>query len=266
MIGNCVEAIAQTVDLFESLDVLAITLPVRGRQRLALCSGKLFDLIQHIRLRFVLESNVACGDTTIQHLIKMIRIRMHENRLSGAAGRQRCNRGLGRHVLNGVHADAQMRQKRLRHDLAQFIIDRRCTGRHTVTTTIAAERAKEGAVRGTGVESMQTVDDVQPLLVRFECTDRLGKFCFRKRAAAVHPFWNTGLRIEALVLHEEDHTLWIRVTGGRSEETFGNERSTKCGTGGGCHSMQHFSTVEHDRSFNEMNGQVSSCRASAGAS
>ena len=86
---------------------------------------------------------------------------MHEDRLPGAAGRQRRNRGLGRHVLNRVHADAQMRQQRLRQHLAQFIIDRRCTGRHAVTTAIAAERAEEGAVGRAGVDAVQPVDDVQ---------------------------------------------------------------------------------------------------------
>lgn len=51
-------------------------------------------------------------------LIQMIRIRMLEDRLPGTAGRQRRKRGRGRHVLDRVHADAQMRQQRLRQDFA----------------------------------------------------------------------------------------------------------------------------------------------------
>ncbi len=102
---------------------------------------------------------------------------------------------------------------------------------------------------------MQAVDDVQSFLIGFECIDGLGKFGFRQRAAAVHPFRNAGLRIEALVLHEEDDTLWSRITGGRCHK-FGNKREAKCGTGAGCQSLQHFSTVEHDRSFNKIYGQL----------
>ncbi len=106
---------------------------------------------------------------------------MHENRPTATAGRQCRNRGLGRHVLNGVHADAQMGQKRLRENLAEFVIDRGTTGRHTVTAAIPAERTEEGALRGTGVYAVQAVDDVQSFLIRFECLDGLGKFCFRQR-------------------------------------------------------------------------------------
>ncbi len=121
----------------------------------------------------MLQSNIAGGDTTEQHLVKVIGIGMHEDRLRGTAGRQRRNGRLGLHVLHRIHTDAQMRQQSLRQYLAQLIIDRRSAGRNSITTSIATQRTKEGAVRRTGVQAMQTVDDVQSFLVRFEWTDRL---------------------------------------------------------------------------------------------
>ena len=93
---------------------------------------------------------------------------MHEDRLPGATGRQRRDRGLGGHVLNRVHADTQVGQQRLRQDLAEFIIDGRGARRDPVTTAIAAERAEEGAVRGAGVLAVQAVDDVQAFFVGFQ--------------------------------------------------------------------------------------------------
>ena len=86
------------------------------------------------------------GDPAVQHLVKVIRIGMHEDRLPGATGRQRRDGGLGGHVLYRVHTDTEVGQQHLRQDLAQFIIDGRGARRDPVTTAIAAKRAEEGAV------------------------------------------------------------------------------------------------------------------------
>ena len=68
-------------------------------------------------------------------------------------------------------------------------------------------------------------------------------------AATGHPFRKTGLRIETLVLKEEDDSLWTRVPGGRRDETSGKKWGTKDDTGAGGHSSHHLSAVKHDRSF-----------------
>ena len=67
---------------------------------------------------FVLEPDVARRNTTVEHLIKMIRIRMHKDRLPGTARRQVGDGRLGRHVLDGVHPYAQMRKERFGKNLA----------------------------------------------------------------------------------------------------------------------------------------------------
>ena len=174
MIGYRVQPIAKTVDVLESLDVLAVTLLVGGREFAALGRGQFFDLAQHIRSRFVLASNVARRNPAIQHLVQLIGIRIHENRLPGTTGRQGRQRGLGRHVLNRVHADAKMRQQCLGQYLADFIVDGRSTRWHTITTAVATQGTKESTVRGTGMRTVQTVNDVQPVLKRFQCLNRLG--------------------------------------------------------------------------------------------
>ena len=150
-----------------------------------------------------------------------------------------------------------MRQKRLRQSFAQFIINGGTTGRHTITATISAECSEERAVRRTRVYAMQTVDDVQSLFVGFQCLDGLRKFGLRQRSAAGHAFRNTGLRIKTLVLHEENNSLRSRAAGGRCQETFRKKRCTECSADTGRYSLKHVSAIEHDRSFDEIDGQLS---------
>ena len=153
------------------------------------------------------ESNVAGGDAAVQQLIKLVGIRIHEDRLPGAACGQRRNRGLGRHVLQGIHADAQMRQERLWQNFAQFIIDGRGTGRVTVAAAITAERAEKGAVRRTGMQAVQAVDNVQSFFVRLKRLDGFRKLGLRQRTAPFHPVRNASRRIETLVLQKENNPL-----------------------------------------------------------
>ena len=56
--------------------------------------------------------------------------------------------------------DQQVWKQCFRQNLAKFVVDGRPTGRHPVTTTIAAKRAEKCAVRWTGMHTVQTVDDV----------------------------------------------------------------------------------------------------------
>ena len=72
VIGDRVEPIAQSVDIFESLDVLLVSLPISRWKRLSLCGRQLFNLVHDIRSSFVLEPNVAGRNASIQHLIEMI--------------------------------------------------------------------------------------------------------------------------------------------------------------------------------------------------
>ena len=132
---------------------------------------------------------------------------MHEDRLARSARRQVRDRGFGLHVLHRVHADAEMRQQRLGKHLAQIIVNRGAAGRHAIAAAVTAERSEERAVRRAGVEAVQTVDDVQTLLEGLKRLDRLRKLRLGQRTAARHARRNAGLRIESLVLQEEDHAL-----------------------------------------------------------
>ena len=111
-------------------------------------------------------------------------------------------------------------------------------------------------MRRAGVHAVQAVDDMQSFLVRFERTESApAVLLFASEPLLVIPLRNTGLRIEALILHKEDDTLWSRVTGGRRQETVGDKWEAQCGAGR--HALKRFSAVEHDRSFNEITGQWS---------
>ena len=183
---------------------------------------------------------------------------MHEDRLPGAAGRQRRNRGLGRHVLNGVHADAQMRQQRLRQDLAQFIIDGRSTGRHTVTTAIAAERAEEGAMRRAGVHAVQAVDDMQSFLVMVRVHSiGSGSFGFRQRG------WCCGIPSGIQVFGSKPWFCMKKMTRfgfvllvGDAMRRSGKSEAPNAAPAPVATPCSMFSAVEHDRSFWEINGQL----------
>ena len=143
----------------------------------------------------------------------MIRVGVHEDRLPRAAGGQVCDRRLGLHVLDGVHADAQMRQQCLRQSFADFVVDRRCTWWHTVASAIPAQRAEERAVRRAGVGAMQTVDDMQAIFVWLKRTDRLGQRDLGQRSTVLQSLGNACIGMEPLVLHEEHDSLARRVGG-----------------------------------------------------
>ncbi len=102
------------------------------------------------------------------------------------------------------------------------------------------------------MNSMQTIDNVQSFLVGFKSTDGFRQFHFRKGSAALHPRWNTSLRIESLILHEEDDSLGSRATGRCSQKTLPWKRWTESGTEAGRHSLQELSAVKHDQSFIKM--------------
>ena len=133
---------------------------------------------------------------------------MHEDRLSCTARRKISHRRLGLHVFHGVHSDAEMRKKSFGENFAQLVVNGRSARRHTVASAISTKSAEERAVRRTGVTAVETVDDVETILERIECLNRLGQ----RRISEGTIIANTGCRkaglgIESLVLHEENHPL-----------------------------------------------------------
>ena len=244
MPGYAAEAFTQAVDVVESLHELTIALLIYTAQGSAIGRSKLFDTIQHTGLGLVFLADFALGYTAIKHLVQVVRIGVHEDGLSRTAGRELRNRGLDRHALHGVHADAEMRQQRLRQDLAQFIIDRRCSRRRTVTTAIAAQRAEEGAVVRIGVHAVQTVNYVQTLLVRLQSLYGFGQFRLSKGTTVFHARGNSRRRIEPLVLHEENDALGRATTSRpRRLSHAGQHRGPSkrcCGN-----SLKHFSSIDH---------------------
>ena len=223
---------------------MAVALLVSGRQARPLGGGQLLDAIEHAGPGFVLLANVTLGDAAVEHLVEVVRVGVHEDRLARATGRQVGDRGLGLHVLHGIHADAQMGQKRLGKDLAQLVVDRGSAGRHAIASAIAAERAKEGTVRGAGVHAVQTVDDVQAFLEGLQRLDGLGQLGCGQRAAVAHSRRDAGLRVEALILHEEDHAF--RTTGtnrSRSADSW-KDGGSQSGAGAGSHSLEQISTIQ----------------------
>ncbi len=149
-----------------------------------------------------------------------------------------------------------MRKQRLRKNLAQFVIDRRSARRNSVTAAIATQCAEECAVRGTGVQPVQAVDDVQSFFVGFQSVDWFRQFRFRQRSAVLHPRGNAGFGIEPLILHEEDDAFGRRVWCRRREQTLRQNGSTHSGTCTGGESLQQISTTDHDRTFNVLHGRL----------
>ena len=176
MTGHLAKPLTQAVDVVEALHVLVVALLVRARQTTALGCRQLLNAIEHARARLVLLANRALRNATVKHLIEVIRIRVHEDRLTRAAGRKIRHCRLSLHVLDRVHADAQMRQKRFGQRVAQRVINRRPTRGHAVAAAIATESAKERTMRRAGMGAMQPVNNLQSLLVRFQRLNRLGQF------------------------------------------------------------------------------------------
>ena len=75
------------------------------------------------------------------------------------------------------------------------------------------QATKEGTVRGTGVCTMKTVDDVNTLFVGLQGFNRLRQFRFGQRSTASHACWDRSTGLKALVLHEEDHTFGAATIG-----------------------------------------------------
>ena len=61
----------------------------------------------------MLIADVALGDATVKKLIEMVGVGVHEDGLARAACREIGNGGLGLHVIERVHPDAEVRKKGL---------------------------------------------------------------------------------------------------------------------------------------------------------
>ena len=72
----------------------------------------------------MLLADFALRNSSVKSLVKMVRIRVHEDRLPSSARRKVRNSWLGLHVLQRIHPDTQMRQQGVRQSLAQLIINR----------------------------------------------------------------------------------------------------------------------------------------------
>ena len=62
-------------------------------------------------------------------------------------------------------------------------------------------------MRRAGMLTMQTVDNVQPFLKRFECLDRFGQLGLSEGSTIFHPIRNAGTRFKSLVLKKENYPL-----------------------------------------------------------
>ena len=188
VIGDLAEPLAQAVDVAEALDELAVAL--RLGRRAALCPWRR-PVARCGRAccerRLVLAADVALRDAAVEHLVKVVRVRVHEDRLARAAARKgsppwawpscfpwspcRCRGGAG-----GFREAPCSARSRSSAPL----------GGDPVAATIAAERAEEGAVGGAGVQAVEAVDDVHALLERLQRLDRLRQHRLRQGTAVGH--------------------------------------------------------------------------------
>ena len=240
MTRHLAKPFAQAVDVAKAAHVLTVALLVCTRQRPALRGGQLLNAIKHARLRFVPLANRPRRNAAEQHLVQVIRIRVHEDWLARATGREIRHRRLGLHVLQRIHANAKMRQQRLRQYLAQRVINRRATRRHTVAAAITTQRTKERTVRRAGVNPMQTVDNVQPLLVRLQRLNRFRQLRLGQRTAALHASRNCRQRIKPLILHEENHPL-----GGPLLRSLRHTRQHRSRHGSSREALENITAIEH---------------------
>ena len=146
VIRNLTKSSTKSVDVIESLDVLAKSLFIRSRE--CLTSGRCHFLnpVEHAGPRFMLAANVPLRDPSVEHLIEVVRVRVHENGLSRAAGRKVRDGGFAFHVLHRIHPNTKVGKKCLGKHLAQLVIDRRCAGPHAVAAAVATECPEEGTV------------------------------------------------------------------------------------------------------------------------
>ena len=69
-----------------------------------------------------------------------------------------------------------MGEKCFGKNLAEFVVDGGGAGRDTIASTISAEGSEKGTMGRTGVNSVETVDDVKPVFVGLEILDGLREF------------------------------------------------------------------------------------------
>ena len=147
----------------------------------------------------MLPPDVPLRDAAVEHLVEVIGIGVHEDGLTRAAGGEIRHGGFRGHVFQRVHADAQVRQERFRQNLAQLIVDGGGDRRRAIVAAITTECSKESTVRGTRVQAVQTIDDVEPLFKRLQRCDRLWQFGLSQRAAVLHARRDAGAGFKALV-------------------------------------------------------------------
>ena len=114
-----------------------------------------------------------------------------------------------------------MGQQRLRQNLTEFVVDGGTAWGYAVAPAIAPESPEEGTVIGAGMESVQTVDNVKAFLERLQCLDRFRQFGLCQGSAVDHALGDAGLRVESLVLHEEDHSFG---SSGKGRSSLGDSR------------------------------------------
>ena len=182
----------------------------------------------------MLLTNLSLRYSAIEHLVKMVRVGMHENGLTCSAGRKIRYGGLRSHVPKRIHSDAEMGQEGLGQSFAEGVIDRGTARWDPITSAISSQCSKKGAVRGAGMQSMQPIDNMQALLVGLQRLDGLWQYSLGQGTTVFHACRNTGHRIKPLVLKKEDHSFRAPLAS-TSLRKAGEERgpSSCCG-----HSLQ----------------------------
>ena len=85
--------------------------------------------------------------------------------------------------------------------------------------------------------AMQSIDDVDLVLVGFERTNRFGQRYVCQRGVVIQAFGHTGGWIEALILQEEDDASGRALLSGGRLENVGSKRGTKCSTDASRHTI-----------------------------
>lgn len=229
MIRDVSKAFPQSVDVVESLDILAVALLVRAGQVSTLGGGQLFDPIKHARSGLMLLPNLSLGNAPVEHLKEVVRVGVHENGLTSSASGEVGDRGFGGHVLHGIHPDAKVGKKRFGKNSTQFVVDGRAAGRNSIAASVSAEGSEKCTVRRTRVNTMETRNDIDVFLERFQGTNWVGQFHVGQRPGFLHSLRDAGCGVETLVLEEENDPFRAAGTnGGGLSDSGEHGRSKGC--------------------------------------
>ena len=126
----------------------------------------------------MLLANFTLRNTPVEHFVQMVRIRVHEDRLTGAAGERLATVGLA--LMFSIESIPRTNGEGVFREEPCSIHSRWWNRSRDPISPPSAQGSEEGTVRRTGMHSVQSVDDVHTLLEWPKASMGSGNFALAK--------------------------------------------------------------------------------------